>query len=127
MARIYQRHPNSVGCILSHCALCIVIDEVPQVDSAICVNHCIGLLDNGDKDLAVCATSVSQMLSLCSALQQLAHQNSRHLLVLAKVVLDACNDCEAECKKHADRHEPCKTCMESCRSCANQCRAALAT
>ncbi|BFG81117.1 hypothetical protein PTKU46_91510 [Paraburkholderia terrae] len=34
MARIYQRHPNSVGRFLSHGALCIVIDEVPQVDSA---------------------------------------------------------------------------------------------
>jgi putative transposase len=33
-ARIYQRHPNSVDCFLSHSALCINIDEVPQVDNA---------------------------------------------------------------------------------------------
>lgn len=35
MARIYQRHSNSVGCFLSHSALCIFIDEVSQVDSAL--------------------------------------------------------------------------------------------
>jgi integrase/recombinase XerD len=35
MARIYQRHPNSVDCFLSHSALCINIDEVPQVDDAL--------------------------------------------------------------------------------------------
>ena len=34
MARVYQRHPNSVDCFLSHSALCINIDEVPQVDNA---------------------------------------------------------------------------------------------
>jgi Cys-rich four helix bundle protein (predicted Tat secretion target) len=93
----------------------------------VCVSHCIGLLGKGNKDLAACATSVSQMLSLCSALQQLANQNSRYLPALARVALDACNDCEAECKKHADKHEPCKACMESCRACANECRAVLAT
>ncbi|WP_080424575.1 four-helix bundle copper-binding protein [Burkholderia ubonensis] len=93
----------------------------------VCVSHCIGLLGKGNKDLAACATSVSQMLSLCSALQQLASQNAHYLPALAKVTLDACNDCEAECKKHADRHEPCNACMESCRACANECRAVLAT
>ncbi|MDN7907822.1 four-helix bundle copper-binding protein [Burkholderia diffusa] len=93
----------------------------------VCVSHCIGLLGKGNKDLAACATSASQMLSLCTALQQLANQNSHYLPALAKVALDACNDCEAECKKHADSHEPCKACMESCRTCANACRAVLAT
>ena len=33
-ARIYQRHPNSVDCFLSHSASCVNIDEVPQVDNA---------------------------------------------------------------------------------------------
>jgi hypothetical protein len=35
MARIYQCHPNSVECFLSDSALCIFVDEVPQVDSAL--------------------------------------------------------------------------------------------
>jgi hypothetical protein len=34
MARIHQRHPNSVECFLTHSALCVNTDEVPQVDSA---------------------------------------------------------------------------------------------
>ncbi|MGV4689180.1 four-helix bundle copper-binding protein [Burkholderia pseudomallei] len=93
----------------------------------VCESHCIGLLGKGNQDLAACASSVSQMLSICGALQQLSNQNSRYLPALAKVALDACHDCEAECKKHADRHAPCKACMESCRACADACRAALAT
>jgi Cys-rich four helix bundle protein (predicted Tat secretion target) len=89
----------------------------------VCVNHCLGLLGNGNPELAACATSVSQMMALCTALQGLANQDSHYFPALAKVTLEACNDCEAECKKHADKHEPCKACMESCRECAKQCRA----
>jgi Cys-rich four helix bundle protein (predicted Tat secretion target) len=92
-----------------------------------CVSHCIRLLGSGNQDMAACATSVSQMLSLCTALQQLANQNSPHVPALARIALDACNDCAAECKKHADQHEPCKGCLESCRTCAKECRAVLAT
>ena len=91
----------------------------------VCVNHCLDLLGSGDKDMAACAKSASQMLSLCTALQGLANQDSRYVPGLAKVAMDACNDCEAECKKHADKHAPCKACMESCRTCANECSRAL--
>ena len=92
-----------------------------------CVSHCIRLMGSGNQDLAACATSVSQMLSLCTAMQQLANQNSPHVPALARIALDACSDCAAECSKHADQHEPCKACLESCRTCAKECRAALAS
>ncbi|KIX70114.1 four-helix bundle copper-binding protein [Burkholderia pseudomallei] len=92
-----------------------------------CISHCISLMGSGNEELAACAASVSQMLSLCGALQQLANQNSSYVPALAKVTLDACNDCEMECKRHASQHEPCRACMESCRTCANQCRATLGT
>ncbi|MGF6782139.1 hypothetical protein [Paraburkholderia sp. GAS334] len=44
---------------------------------------------------------------------------------LAKVTMGASNDCEAECKKHADKHAPCKAFMKSWRTCADECRRAL--
>jgi len=91
----------------------------------VCANHCLDLMASGDKDLAACAKSVSQMLSLCNALQGLANQDAHYLPALAKVTMDACNDCEKECKKHADKHAPCKACMESCRTCADECSRAL--
>ncbi len=91
----------------------------------VCMSHCLGFLSSGNQELAACAASVSQMLTLCTALQGLANQDSRYLSGLAKVVLDACNDCESECKKHAEKHAPCKACMESCSECAKQCRALL--
>jgi Cys-rich four helix bundle protein (predicted Tat secretion target) len=91
----------------------------------VCANHCLDLLSSGNQEMAACATSVSQMLVVCTALQGLANQDSRYLTGLAKVALDACNDCEAECKKHADMHAPCKACMESCRTCAKECKALL--
>jgi Cys-rich four helix bundle protein (predicted Tat secretion target) len=91
----------------------------------VCVNHCLDVSSSGDKDFAACAKSASQMLALCTALQGLANQNSHHVPGLAKVAMAACNECEAQCKKHADKHEPCNACMESCRTCANECKALL--
>lgn len=87
-----------------------------------CLDHCLDHLANGDKELAACAKSVTQMLSLCSALQNLANQDSKYLVKLASVTAEACLDCEEECKKHADKHEACKRCGESCASCAKECK-----
>ncbi|MDP3683439.1 MAG: four-helix bundle copper-binding protein, partial [Ignavibacteria bacterium] len=38
----------------------------------VCLNHCLDLLGQGDKEMAACAKSVNQMLAICGALQQLA-------------------------------------------------------
>ena len=39
-----------------------------------CQQHCIELLGQGDKEMAACAASVSEMLATCQALQALASQ-----------------------------------------------------
>jgi Cys-rich four helix bundle protein (predicted Tat secretion target) len=88
----------------------------------VCLNHCLYLLGQGDKDMASCAKSVNQILSLCSALQELANQESIYLPRLASVAMDACKQCEDECKKHADKHEACKACGESCVACYKECK-----
>lgn len=92
----------------------------------ICLNHCLELLAQGDKEMASCAKSVSQMLALCGAVQQLANQNSKLLAKLAAVALAACEQCQEECKKHADKHEACKACGESCAACIKECKKLLA-
>ncbi|MDD2774547.1 MAG: four-helix bundle copper-binding protein [Gallionella sp.] len=88
----------------------------------VCLNHCLELLGQGEKEMATCAKSVNQMLALCGALQQLANQNSKQLSKLAAIALDACQQCQEECKKHADKHEACKACGESCEACAKECK-----
>jgi Cys-rich four helix bundle protein (predicted Tat secretion target) len=88
----------------------------------ICLSHCLDLLSQGDKEMGGCAKSVNQMLSVCTAIQQLANQNSRYLPALAKIAADACRDCEESCKKHADQHEECKACRDACAACAKECR-----
>lgn len=88
----------------------------------VCLSHGLDLLGQGDKEMAACAKSVNQMLALCGALQQLANQQSAYLPKLAALAMDACKQCEDECKKHAKKHEACKACGESCAACAKECK-----
>ncbi|SEQ85542.1 twin-arginine translocation signal/Cys-rich four helix bundle protein [Solimonas aquatica] len=87
----------------------------------VCIDHCLSLLGQGDTSIVGCARSVQQMLPICAALQQLAVQKSAYLPAMAKVALQACRDCEKECRKHADKHPQCKACAESCLACAKEC------
>ena len=86
-----------------------------------CIAHCLVLLGDGDKEVATCAQSVSQTTAICAALQRAANADSKYLPRLAALAKDACRDCAAECKKHADHHQQCKDCMESCEACAREC------
>ncbi len=89
----------------------------------LCISHCLELLGDGDKEMAACAKSVQQTLAICSALQKLASQQSSHLGELAKLAAITCKECEDECKKHADKHEECKNCMDACKACRKECEA----
>lgn len=88
----------------------------------VCLSHCLMLLGQGDKEMAACAQSVNQMLAICAATQQLAAQESTYLAKQAKIAMDACKQCEDECKKHADKHDACKACMDSCAACYKECK-----
>lgn len=104
-----------------YAALALAASDCLQKGQA-CLSHCLVLLGEGDKAMAGCAQSVNQMLALCAAVQQLANQNSKQLARVAAIALDACQQCEDECKKHADKHEVCKACGESCAACAKECK-----
>ncbi|MGE5757867.1 MAG: four-helix bundle copper-binding protein [Sideroxydans sp.] len=87
----------------------------------ICVQHCIVLMGQGEKDLSACANSSSQAAAICTALQQLAAADSKHLPQLARVAMDVCKACEEECKK-TESHPECKACKEACAACYEECR-----
>ena len=79
-----------------------------------CMNHCLGLLAKGDASLGGCAKRVREMLAVCRALETLVVSESRHLQAAAALCASVCDDCRAECEKHAHHHEECKACMEAC-------------
>jgi len=93
--------------------------------ATICLQHCIVAMGEGDKDLASCAKSASQVAAVCAALQQLASAESKHLAEFAKVVMEVCKDCEEECKK-TEKHPECKDCKEACITCYKECKAIAA-
>ncbi|MDZ4200881.1 MAG: four-helix bundle copper-binding protein [Gallionella sp.] len=88
----------------------------------ICLNHCLELLAQGDKEMAACAQSVNQMLAVCTALRQLSNQNSSYTAKFAAIAADVCKRCEDECLKHAKKHIQCKACAESCSACHLECQ-----
>ena len=90
-----------------------------------CHNHCLDLLAQGDKEMAACARTVSQMLATCAALEQLSSLNSRHAAKMAKVAAEVCKECEDECRKHEKKHAECKACADSCAQCLKECNKAV--
>jgi Cys-rich four helix bundle protein (predicted Tat secretion target) len=79
-----------------------------------CLAHCLSMFEEGDTSLAECATSVNQMTSLCDALAAQLTTQSKYVRSMAAVCGEACSDCEAVCRKHADKHEACRSCADAC-------------
>jgi Cys-rich four helix bundle protein (predicted Tat secretion target) len=68
----------------------------------------------GDTSLAACAQRVAEMLPACDAVAQLATLGAPRLGEFAVACRDVCDDCEKECRKHADTHPICKACADAC-------------
>ena len=83
-------------------------------DGHACLDHCLALLGRGDTSMAACAKIVKQMNAVCAAIGPVASTGSRHVKSIAKLCLEVCTDCKAECDKHAKKHMLCKVCSESC-------------
>lgn len=88
----------------------------------LCLAHCLVLLGEGDKAMAGCAKSVNETIALCRALETLGGQGSKYAVHLAKVALDACKECEVECRKHEKKHAECKACADACAACIKACQ-----
>jgi Cys-rich four helix bundle protein (predicted Tat secretion target) len=91
-----------------------------------CLAHCIGMLAAGDTTMAGCAPAVHDMHAVMSGLAAAAASGSRHLKAIARVAMEFCRDCEAECRKHADSHVVCKECAEACAKTIAACQRAIA-
>jgi Cys-rich four helix bundle protein (predicted Tat secretion target) len=89
-----------------------------------CLDHCISMMSTGDTSMAACAKSVREMLLVCRPLAQAARQGSKRTAAIAKLALDACNECMEECRKHSAA--PCKACLSACEDCAKHCKSASA-
>ena len=88
-----------------------------------CLSHGLEIFSQGEnKGMAICAMRVSDMVAACTAIGQLASNNSPQLPKMAKVVMDICKDCEKECRKFEKEEEICKETAESCVVCFNECK-----
>ena len=93
-----------------------LLEELERCDSTgqICISHCFVSFSEGDTSLAQCAAKVHEMLAVCRAMSTLVASDSAHTRGMAKVCIDACRDCLAECEKHAKKHRECGDCAEAC-------------
>ena len=80
----------------------------------VCEQHCFTLLGSGDTSMASCAMSVRDMLASTRSLFTLASAGSKHTPLVARSCAQICKDCEVECRKHADKHQPCRDCADAC-------------
>lgn len=90
--------------------------EACTTTGRLCISHCLVTFQEGDTSLAACAAKVHEMMAVCSAMETLVASNSSYAEGMARVCIEACKDCAAECKKHADEHRECRDCMEACRA-----------
>ncbi len=79
-----------------------------------CAAHCLVAFREGDTTLADCASKVNEMLPICKAFSYQLAANSKYVKALSAVCRQACKDCEAECRKHDDKHVECKECGDAC-------------
>ncbi len=78
-----------------------------------CIAHCLVSFQEGDTELADCASKVTEMLAICGGFSYLVAANSSYNKDYAAVCKQVCEDCATECRKH-DQHYECKDCAEAC-------------
>ena len=78
-----------------------------------CIAHCLVSFQEGDVELAKCASKVHEMHAVCDAFSYLLASNSDYIKQYAAVCSKVCQDCEKECLKHKE-HIECKDCADAC-------------
>jgi len=84
-----------------------------------CIAHCLVSFQEGDVELADCASKVHEMQAICGAFSYLLAANSKYTKAYANVCEKVCIDCEKECMKHKE-HIECKACAEACAEVVDQ-------
>jgi len=78
-----------------------------------CITHCLVSFQEGDTELAECASKVHEMYAICDAFAYLLAANSDYLKQYSQVCVAACDDCAKVCREHDEHHE-CRDCAEAC-------------
>lgn len=78
-----------------------------------CIAHCLVTFQEGNTDLAVCASKVNEMQEICTAFAYLLSANSSYITEYSKIAEKVCQDCSDECRKHEKHHE-CRDCADAC-------------
>ena len=78
-----------------------------------CIAHCLVSFQEGDTELADCASKVHEMMAICGGFAYLVASNSSYIKDYAKVCEKACTDCAKECRKH-EKHIECEACANAC-------------
>ncbi len=89
------------------------------------LRHCFVELGKGNKDLAVCATKMDELMSVTLAMGTLSSFGSAYAKDLAPLVTKVCEETDKECRKFPE-HKPCIECADSCKKCAEECKKMLA-
>lgn len=85
-----------------------------------CADEC--LQEEHVKEMVNCIRTDRVCAAVCTALYQIAATSYTNSADLLQVCIRVCEECEAECAKHAHMHEHCSRCAEACRICAKVCR-----
>jgi Cys-rich four helix bundle protein (predicted Tat secretion target) len=80
------------------------------------------MLSTGDTSMAECLLTAREMLPATGALAQLAVASSKLVPLAARLALEACESCEAACRKHAQTHAVCRDCADACARTIAACR-----
>ena len=78
-----------------------------------CIAHCLVSFQEGDTELADCASKVHEMQAICNSFSYILASNSSYTKDLSQVCAKVCKDCAKECRKH-EKHIECKACAEAC-------------
>jgi Cys-rich four helix bundle protein (predicted Tat secretion target) len=119
MAAMGEDVPPSNVALVAAALHCVKMGEA-------CFNHCVQTLSRGDTSMKECIRTTSSMLPMCTVLARFSAMDAKRLKELAKLCIDVCGDCRAECEKHKDHHATCKACMESCAACIDECKKLIA-
>ena len=78
-----------------------------------CISHCLVSFQEGDTELADCASKVHEMMAVCGGFAYLVASNSSYIKDYARVCEKVCADCAEECRKH-EKHIECEACANAC-------------
>ena len=83
--------------------------------------HCAGH-DIREGNMVECALICLDCADACAATLKAMARGSMHHGDFCALCAHLCEECAAECEKHADHHEHCRKCAEACRKCAEECK-----